>query len=74
LKKFYGIEDTRTVAFFRAHETVDVWHRQVERDILVKDDLTLDAQERVLDATEQAARALWGFLDGVCAAYVSPHR
>ena len=68
LKKFYGLEDERAVSFFRVHETADIIHRQVERDILST--VTDPAQqERIIAAAEHSAKALWSFLDGVKEAY-----
>jgi pyrroloquinoline-quinone synthase len=70
LKKFYGLEDERAVSFFTVHEVADIEHRQVERDIICQHCTTVESRQRVLTAAENAAKALWHFLDGVCAAYV----
>ncbi len=71
LKKFYGIDDERSVSFFRVHEKADIVHQQIEQEILKRNGTTSSKQERVLAAAEQAAKALWGFLDGVQAAYIA---
>lgn len=71
LKAFYGIEDDRTVSFFSVHEQADVAHRQVERKVLNQACTTPEQQEKVLAAAEAGAKALWHFLDGVYAAYVT---
>ena len=70
LSEFYGIDDQRTVEFFKVHEHYDVAHSASERDALAR--LCPDGarQQRALDAAETGARALWGFLDGVSAAYM----
>lgn len=70
LKNFYGIEDDRSVSFFRVHEEADLDHRQMERSILSRYAGSVEARERVLKAAESGAKALWHFLDGVYAAYV----
>lgn len=70
LKAFYGIDSPRDVSFFRVHEEADVIHRQTERGILGLQCDTEARQERVLRAAEEAAKALWHFLDGVNDAYV----
>ncbi len=70
LKSFYGIDDERTTAFFRVHETADIWHRQVERNVLASQATDKAIRDRVLQAAEEAAQALWTFLDGVYEAYV----
>ena len=70
LKKFYGMDEERAVSFFRVHETADLVHRQVERDILATVTDT-DRQERILAAAETSAKALWHFLDGVQEAYAA---
>ena len=71
LKSFYGIDDERTTAFFRVHETADIWHRQVERDVLASRASDKATRHRVLQSAEEAAQALWTFLDGVYEAYVA---
>lgn len=71
LKSFYGIEDDRTVSFFSVHEKADVVHRQVERQVLNAACTTPAQQEQVLAAAEAGAKALWHFLDGVYAAYIT---
>ncbi len=70
LKSFYDIDDERATAFFRVHEEADIWHRQVERGILASHAADGDSREQALQAAEEAARALWTFLDGVYGAYV----
>jgi len=61
LPRFYGIDDERTLSFFRAHLKYDVLHaRAVES--LINADGQCGSAER---ATQRAADALWGFLDGV---------
>lgn len=64
LKAFYGLDDTRAVAFFTVHEKADLIHRQVERDVLA-DKVSNDNRAAVLKAADAAARALWSFLDGI---------
>ncbi len=62
LKKFYGIDDERTLAFFTAHQAYDVEHAgQVAS--LIEQYVEPEQAER---ATRKAAAALWGFLDGMC--------
>ena len=70
LKNFYGIEDERSVAFFRVHESIDILHQQVEMQILEEQCQSPADQERAIASAIDAAKALWSFLDGVCAAYL----
>ena len=70
LKAFYGIEDARSTDFFTVHEGADVVHRQVERDALARLAVTEADQAVAIAAAEEAALALWSFLDGVQAAYL----
>lgn len=62
LKKFYGIQDERTLEFFTAHQVYDVGHAMQVANLI----------ERYVDpasaerATREAADALWQFLDGMC--------
>jgi pyrroloquinoline-quinone synthase len=61
LKKFYGVDDSRTLSFFTAHMKYDVEH---SRQVATLIDQHAD-RESALRTTEQAAEALWSFLDGV---------
>ena len=72
LKEFYNLDDARAVSFFTVHEYADVLHQQVEIDVLSRECVTGDDKEKALAAAGQAAQALWGFLDGVQAAYIKP--
>jgi pyrroloquinoline-quinone synthase len=69
LAKFYALDDARAVEFFTVHEEADIVHSQVERDLLVEHCRTDEEQERAIAAADQAAGALWHFLDGVYEAY-----
>ena len=71
LKSFYGIEDERAVAFFRVHESIDILHQQVEMEILEEQCQSPADQERAIASARNAAKALWSFLDGVYAAYLT---
>ncbi len=62
LKKFYGVHDARTLAFFKAHMHYDVEHSRQVADLI---DLHAD-EDAAIAATRRAADALWGFLDGMC--------
>ncbi|MGH9875353.1 MAG: CADD family putative folate metabolism protein [Pyrinomonadaceae bacterium] len=70
LKNFYGIEDERSVSFFRVHESIDILHQQSEMQILAERCKTPADQDRAIASAREAAKALWSFLDGVFAAYV----
>ena len=70
LKKFYNIEDDRTVSFFSVHEKADLIHRKVEEDILKNHCTSKVSQKEVLQSAGDAAEALWNFLNGVYENYV----
>ena len=59
----YGIGDEETLRFFRVHETADVEHSAVCRQLL--DALPEAEQIEAIAAGEELAGALWGFLSGV---------
>lgn len=62
LKRFYHIQDPRTLQFFEVHKDVDVWHSEQEK-IMIE---TLGATtEEVKAAVEKSCDALLTFLDGV---------
>ena len=70
LKAFYGIDGARTTDFFTVHEGADVVHREVERNALNRLATTDEARGLAVSAAEEAAKALWLFLDGVQEAYL----
>ena len=59
----YGITDEETLRFFKVHESADVEHSDVCRDLL--DRLPEGERAEALAASEELADALWGFLSGV---------
>jgi pyrroloquinoline-quinone synthase len=71
LKAFYGIDEERAVSFFRVHEGIDVLHQQVEKQILNEKCASVEEQARAVEVAKESAKALWGFLDGVTAAYLT---
>lgn len=71
LKSFYQLDDERAVSFFRVHESIDLLHQDVERNILNQQCKTNTERKRAVAAAREAAKALWGFLDGVAAAYLN---
>ena len=62
LKKFYGVNDERTLEFFTAHQAYDVGHSQQVAGLIEQ----YVEPARAEQATREAALALWGFLDGMC--------
>jgi len=70
LKEFYEIDDERAVSFFRVHESIDVLHNQLELQLLEDSCREPEEQANAIDSARNAARALWGFLDGVSEAYL----
>lgn len=63
LDKFYGVNDADTIRFFRVHEAADVEHSAVCRTLL--DRLPGAERAEAIDAADELAAALQGFLDGV---------
>src|SRR5690349_8202799 len=59
----YGIADEDTLRFFRVHETADVEHSAVCRDLL--DRLPEAEKAEAVAAGDELAGALWNFLSGV---------
>jgi len=59
----YGIADEATLRFFRVHESADVEHSRVCRELL--DRLPAEQREEAVAAGEELAGALWNFLSGV---------
>jgi pyrroloquinoline-quinone synthase len=71
LNSFYGLADERAVSFFRVHESADVLHSRVEMNILNEQCQTPAQQASAISAARESAKALWSFLDGVTAAYLT---
>jgi pyrroloquinoline-quinone synthase len=63
LKRFYGVDSADAIRFFTVHETADVEHSAVCRQLL--DALPADQREEAIDAGAKLAGALWDFLSGV---------
>lgn len=59
----YGINDEETLRFFRVHESADVEHSAVCRELLGR--LPETGREEAVAAGEELAEALWNFLSGV---------
>ena len=59
----YGIADEETLRFFRVHESADVEHSRVCRQLL--DRLPEDQKAEAVAAGEEMAGTLWNFLSGV---------
>jgi len=59
----YGIADEETLRFFRVHESADVEHSAVCRELL--DRLPEEERAEAIAAGEELAGALWNFLSGV---------
>lgn len=68
----YAIDDPAAVEYFSVHEEADVRHSADEREIIAGGCTTSAARERALGAAEDAARAMWRFLDGMHAVHQSP--
>ena len=59
----YGIKEEETLRFFRVHESADVEHSDVCRELL--DRLSDDDRDEAISSGEELAGALWNFLSGV---------
>lgn len=71
LRRFYGIDDERGLAFFTAHLQADVEHAEDGRRMIARHAADGASAERARRATAAAADALWGMLDGVYERYVA---
>ena len=63
LMERYDVKDEETLRFFRVHETADVEHSRVCRELL--DRLPESERAEAVTAGEELAGALWNFLSGV---------
>lgn len=65
LRRFYGVSDEASHAFFAAHEAADVWHAGTERELIQASVRTTAERERVVRAATVSCRAVSTLLDGV---------
>lgn len=65
LKQFYGMTNPADYKFFTVHQEADVWHTEVELQLIEQYADSPEKQAQVLAVAAQAADALWHFLDGV---------
>ena len=65
LRRFYGMDDARSVSFFDVHKTLDEEHSEAEGEMVQTLSTSPGAQEAAVDAVDTATKALWRFLDGV---------
>ncbi len=63
LKKWYGIDDGRTLEFFYVHQTADIQHREVIEKILANG--SLEQREHARVAAARASQSLWDFLSDI---------
>ena len=66
LKRFYGMDGGRDIAFFEVHETLDLEHSAAERQMVESlASASPEDGEAAVDAVDTATDKLWRFLDGV---------
>lgn len=69
LKQFYGMDDPADYEFFSVHQVADVYHAESTAKLIETYAVTAEQQAEVRQVAEQAATALWQFLDGVYETY-----
>ena len=65
LKKFYGIDDEKTLKFFTVHMHADKWHREVLRKLIAELNNSKEKQAETMAAIDEALHALNNFLTGM---------
>lgn len=66
LKRFYGVNDERGLAFFTVHENADVWHSRTDAELIRRhcaDDHA--AGDAAVAAARSVLAALWAALDAM---------
>ncbi len=66
LRRFYGVEDAKTLGYFEVHAEADVRHREGERAALGRCLENGASGDDALQATGEALDAYWALLDQVC--------
>ena len=69
LKKYYNINDKKTLKFFTVHMHADKWHREVVRNLITELGKEKENRKEILKAVDSALNALNGFLNGIQRAY-----
>jgi pyrroloquinoline-quinone synthase len=69
LQQFYGMTNPEEYEFFTVHQAADVWHTEAELKLIEQHADTPEKEAAALKVAEQAADALWQFLDGVYETY-----
>jgi pyrroloquinoline-quinone synthase len=69
LKSKYGLDSKEALGFFQVHESIDGWHSESEKQVLL-DEIQIHANlgEVVKSSVSEACDALNALLDGVCEA------
>ncbi len=65
LRCFYNISDESTIAFFKAHQSYDVFHAETEISWLAKMCQDPESEARAIAVAEETLNALYDFLDGI---------
>ena len=65
LRRFYGIDDERALAYFRVHVEADKEHSAAERSLL-ESKLTEENAASANEAVDRVLDSLWNILSGVC--------
>jgi pyrroloquinoline-quinone synthase len=66
LRKFYGISDSTTLAYFAVHAEKDVEHSEGEQRALLQCLADGASPEIILASANKTLDAYWGLLDGIC--------
>ena len=65
LKRWYGVEDERGLAFFRVHQQADVRHADATAELLDKHTTRTSEADAARQGGQKAVTALWAMLDNV---------
>jgi pyrroloquinoline-quinone synthase len=71
LRKHYGLNDRRGLAYFKVHIEADREHAATERSIL-EEALNDSNADRVSESVDRALNSLWEMLSGVCRRHQMP--
>jgi pyrroloquinoline-quinone synthase len=66
LRKFYGISEDATLAYFAVHAEKDIEHSQGEQRAILQCLADGATTETILSSAGKALDAYWGLLDGIC--------
>ncbi|MEE9232748.1 MAG: iron-containing redox enzyme family protein [Nitrospirales bacterium] len=66
LRRYYGVDSPKALAYFEVHAEIDVHHRDGLRNALLRCIANGASPDVILVSANRALDSYWGLLDGIC--------